>query len=88
MPKYIPPHESKKFAHKWQALAERRRQHFIELYRSGRWRRYYSEQEFVSTMHDVVSGLEAWRAMTRDGQSQADEASPEATLVPSADRAA
>ena len=31
---------------KWHSLAERRRRHFVELYRSERWKRYYTEEEF------------------------------------------
>jgi hypothetical protein len=34
-------------ARKWRALAERRRAHFVELYHSGRWKRYYSEEQFL-----------------------------------------
>ena len=34
-------------AQKWRDLAERRRDHFAELYDSGRWRHYYSEDEFI-----------------------------------------
>jgi uncharacterized repeat protein (TIGR03809 family) len=33
---------------KWRALAERRRDHHLELYKSGRWKRYYTEQQFIA----------------------------------------
>ena len=45
---------------KWHALAERRRRHFVELYRSERWRRYYSEDAFRAHMKDVIQNVEAW----------------------------
>ena len=38
---------------KWHALAERRRRHFVELYRSERWRRYYTEEAFLAQMREV-----------------------------------
>jgi hypothetical protein len=50
-------------ARRWRALAERRRAHFIELYRSGRWRRYYTEQEFLTSVREVAADLESWGAL-------------------------
>jgi uncharacterized repeat protein (TIGR03809 family) len=50
-------------ARQWRALAERRRVHFIELYRSGRWRRYYSEQEFLASVRKVAAEIESWDAL-------------------------
>lgn len=41
-------------------LAERRRAHLVELYRSGRWRRYFTEQELVLRMRDAVHEVEVW----------------------------
>jgi uncharacterized repeat protein (TIGR03809 family) len=45
---------------KWHSLAERRRRHFVELYRSERWRRYYSEEAFLSHMREVIQNVEVW----------------------------
>jgi len=45
---------------KWHALAERRRRHYVELYRSERWRRYYSEEAFFLRMRDVIQNTEMW----------------------------
>jgi uncharacterized repeat protein (TIGR03809 family) len=42
------------------ALAERRRNHFVELYRSERWRRYYREDVFRSQMKEVIQNVETW----------------------------
>ena len=48
-------------ARRWQALAERRRQHLLELYRSGRWRRYYREDQIMAQMRDTVREIAWWR---------------------------
>jgi len=45
---------------KWHSLAERRRRHFVELYRSERWRRYYSEDAFRAHMKEVIHNVETW----------------------------
>jgi hypothetical protein len=39
----ILPRTPDEVARQWQVLAERRRQHLLQLYWSGRWRRYRSE---------------------------------------------
>ena len=45
---------------KWHSLAERRRRHFVELYRSERWKRYYTEEAFRSQMREVMENVERW----------------------------
>ena len=50
-------------ARQWRALAERRRAHFIELYRSGRWRNYFTEQEFLNSIRDIAADLDSWNAL-------------------------
>ena len=45
---------------RWRALAERRRAHFIELYDSGRWKLYFTEEQFVARMREAVQGSERW----------------------------
>ncbi len=50
-------------ARQWCALAERRRAHFIELHTSGRWRRYYSEQQFLASVRDITADIEFWNAL-------------------------
>jgi uncharacterized repeat protein (TIGR03809 family) len=47
-------------AQKWRALAERRRAHFVELYHSGRWKRYYSEENFLQLMREAIRASERW----------------------------
>ena len=45
---------------KWHMLAERRRRHYVELYRSERWRRYFTEEAFLLRMRDVIQNVETW----------------------------
>jgi uncharacterized repeat protein (TIGR03809 family) len=45
---------------KWRDLAERRRAHFVDLYESGRWKLYYTEEQFFACMQDVTAAAEAW----------------------------
>lgn len=45
---------------RWRSLAERRRTYFVELYKSGRWKQYYTEEAFLAQMREVVRGAEEW----------------------------
>jgi len=47
-------------AQKWRALAEERRAHLAELYDSGRWQHYYSEEQFLARMREAVRLVETW----------------------------
>jgi uncharacterized repeat protein (TIGR03809 family) len=47
-------------AQKWRVLAERRRAHFLELYHSGRWKHYYSEEQFLRRMRAAIRSSERW----------------------------
>ena len=38
---------------RWRNLAERRRAHHLDLYKSGRWKRYYTDEEFVAQMREA-----------------------------------
>lgn len=45
---------------KWHDLAQRRLDYFTELYRSGRWRHYYTQERFAVRMLDVIRAAKAW----------------------------
>jgi hypothetical protein len=47
-------------ARKWHAVAERRRAHFFELRDSGRWRHYYTWDELLDVLHEVVNSCDEW----------------------------
>ncbi len=49
-----------KIALKWHDLADRRLSYFIELYRSGRWKHYYTPEAFTERMRDVIKAKKAW----------------------------
>jgi uncharacterized repeat protein (TIGR03809 family) len=48
---------------KWRDLAERRRDHLLELYRSGRWRRYYTGKNFIEALRNAVMMADRWAAI-------------------------
>lgn len=47
-------------AHKWRNLVDRRRAHFVELYLTGRWKNYYSEEQFLVSFRDAMTVAERW----------------------------
>ena len=55
----MPAHALDAVAQKWRALAERRRAHFLELY-SGRWKHYYSEEQFLYRMREAIRVAQRW----------------------------
>ncbi|MGE3148938.1 MAG: TIGR03809 family protein [Pseudorhodoplanes sp.] len=57
-----------KLAQKWRDLAERRRDHIIELYQTGRWKHYYTEQELIACLREAIAALEVWDALAESGR--------------------
>jgi uncharacterized repeat protein (TIGR03809 family) len=49
---------------KWRALAERRCAHFLDLYESGRWKHYYTEEELLARTREAVRLSEAWNQLS------------------------
>jgi uncharacterized repeat protein (TIGR03809 family) len=59
-------------AAKWRALADRRCAHFVELFCSGRWKHYYSEEQFVVRLREVIRAAETWAKLAdRSGEGAA-----------------
>ena len=56
---------------KWRNLAEKRRDHHFELYRSGRWVHYYSEEELLTEMRKAVALAERWVEIAPSRQERA-----------------
>ena len=56
----MPAHALDAVAQKWRALAESRRAHFFELYDSGRWKHYYSEEQFLYRMREAIRLTQRW----------------------------
>jgi len=90
----IPPRVPDEIVRGWTVLAERRRAHYEELYRSGRWKLYYSETQFRIRVRQAVELCDAWRAFAAAlgtdvpagaihlGETAADEALRLAELSP------
>lgn len=45
---------------KWRSLIERRRAHLVDLYLSGRWKRYYSEEQFRACFRETMTIADRW----------------------------
>jgi uncharacterized repeat protein (TIGR03809 family) len=45
---------------KWRMLAERRLAHFVELCETGRWKRYFSEEDFLRRMREAMAVSTRW----------------------------
>jgi uncharacterized repeat protein (TIGR03809 family) len=58
---------------RWCNLAEKRLEYLTELFDSGRWRRFHSEEAFLANIREAKSAVEVWRELlsreaTRDNK--------------------
>jgi uncharacterized repeat protein (TIGR03809 family) len=60
MPGTIPRCMPAEITRKGRELAMRRRAHLVELYDTGRWRRYYTEEQLVARMRESIALVETW----------------------------
>ena len=60
MSEQIPRCMSVELTRKWRDLAEKRRAHLIELYDSGRWKHYYTEEQLVVRMREAINLADKW----------------------------
>lgn len=44
-------------------LAQRRLSYFSDLYHCGRWRRYYTPEQFAARVADVRKAVAVWRTL-------------------------
>jgi len=58
-----------KIAQRWHDLAEQRLAHYTELYRSGRWQHYYTQESFAARMLDVIEDAKKWRQLASRPQT-------------------
>jgi len=65
-------------ARKWCALAQRRLDYYTELYRSGRWRHYYTEETLALRMLDVIKAVKLWDALAPARPGDKDDLRPAA----------
>ncbi len=73
-------------AQKWRQLAERRRAHFVELFHSGRWKHYYTEEQFLHRMREAIRLTERWALIAPSPADAADAAPEVAEPVATIDR--
>jgi uncharacterized repeat protein (TIGR03809 family) len=85
------PYDS--IARRWLALVERREQHFADLSQTGRWRRYYTQTEFLNEMRKVLHVRNQWAALAGipvkglpSDDTRAREAAPISRPLPNARR--
>ena len=59
------PDHAQDIINRWCVLAEQRLDFLIELYESGRWRRYHSENAFMENLREAKTVVEVWRMLAR-----------------------
>jgi uncharacterized repeat protein (TIGR03809 family) len=62
----IPRCMSTELTRRWRELAERRRAHLVELYESGRWKHYYTEEQLVARMREAIRLAETWKQLSTE----------------------
>ena len=60
----VPRCMSAEITRAWRDLAEKRRAHLIELYDSGRWKHYYSEEQLLARMREAIRLVETWERLS------------------------
>jgi uncharacterized repeat protein (TIGR03809 family) len=50
---------------RWCDFAERRLEYLTELFETGRWRRYHTEQAFLENIQEAKAAVETWRDLLR-----------------------
>ena len=64
-----------RIALKWRNIAEQRRDHHLDLYKSGRWKHYYTGEEFLVEMRQAVAIADRWvKIAPRPGEFEASAA--------------
>ena len=58
-------------AQRWAQLAEQRRVAFTELYESGNWKKYYTEDEIRLRMWEVAKHAERWNEIAASSPNEA-----------------
>ena len=58
---------SAQITQKWRDLAEKRRDHFKELYDTGRWKHYYTEEVLVARTREAVYLADTWEQLSVPG---------------------
>ncbi|HVG51123.1 MAG TPA: TIGR03809 family protein [Xanthobacteraceae bacterium] len=78
----IPRCMSAALIHKLHALAERRCAHLLDLHQSGRWRRFYTREEFMAQIGDATKAARQWQEMADAADTPAPEPTPVVEMIP------
>ena len=63
MPGQIPRCMPAEITHKGRELAEKRRAHLVELYDTGRWKHYYTQEQLLVRMREAIRTVETWERL-------------------------
>jgi uncharacterized repeat protein (TIGR03809 family) len=72
------PHSYDTIARRWLDLAQRRLTYYEDLYRSGRWRHYYTEEALAERMRDVIKAVRLWTKLVSSRRDDSDDLRPAA----------
>jgi uncharacterized repeat protein (TIGR03809 family) len=56
--------DSRDIVARWCALAEQRLDYLSELFETGRWRRFHSEQAFLENIEEAKAAVKTWRELS------------------------
>ena len=76
MPPALPPLDA--ISKKWFDLAQRRLDYYVELYRSGRYRHYYTDEMLALRMLDVIKAVRQWAELAPERKNDKDHLRPAA----------
>lgn len=48
---------------RWRILAQKRLDHLIELYQTGRWKLYHAESDFLEMVQEARAALKVWEEL-------------------------
>jgi uncharacterized repeat protein (TIGR03809 family) len=54
---------TRNLADRWHALTQARLDYLTDLYESGRWRRFFSETDFLENFQETKIASETWRGL-------------------------
>lgn len=69
---------------RWRTLAEQRLEHMTVLYESGRWQRYFTEEQFVLVIRESRAAVDAWQRLVpeQEGVAQLFAIAGELPVIP------
>jgi uncharacterized repeat protein (TIGR03809 family) len=69
------PAAARELADRWKALTQARLEYLINLFESGRWRRFYSEADLMENIREAKLAVETWRGLST-GEASLDNSGP------------